>query len=68
MAQIEQSFRRTEQTARALQRARIDARYQLARARCAALGGFARDNCLVSAHAERGRALIQAAAPYEVRF
>src|SRR5689334_15590502 len=34
VAEIEQSYRRTEQSARALQRARIDARYQVDRARC----------------------------------
>ena len=64
-AELEQSFRRTEQSARALQRARIDARYQLDRAQCGMLGGFKRDKCLVQAHAARGRAMLDAAAPYE---
>jgi len=66
-AEIEQAYRRTPQSARALQRARIDARYQLERARCGALGGFRRDKCLVQAHAARGRALLEAAAPYDGR-
>ena len=68
VAEIESGYRRTEQTARALQRARIDARYQVDRARCQAVSGFKRDKCLVQAHATRGRALLDAAAPYEVRF
>ena len=57
------------QSARELQRARIDARYQSDRARCDSLGGFKRDKCLIQAHATRGRALLDAAAPYEkVRY
>ena len=69
VAEIEQSYRRTEQSARALQRARIDARYQVDRARCAAVGGgLQREKCLVKAHAARGRALLQASAPYEKRM
>ena len=67
-AEVDDAFRRTEQSARALQRARIDARYQTDRARCAGLGGFQREKCLVKAHAARGRALLQAAAPYEARM
>ena len=53
------------QSAREAQRARIDARYQADRARCDTLGGFKRDKCLIQAHAARGRALLEAAAPYE---
>ncbi|HYC35405.1 MAG TPA: hypothetical protein VEC19_03215 [Usitatibacter sp.] len=68
MAEIENDFRRTQQAARALQRARIDARYQVERVRCNSLGGFKRDKCLVQVHASRGRAMLHAAAPYEVRF
>jgi hypothetical protein len=68
VADIEESYRRTQASSRAAQRARIEARYQLDRARCGALGGFKRDRCLVSAHAAKGRALLEAAAPYEVRF
>jgi hypothetical protein len=64
-AEVEQAFRRTEHSARALQRARIDARYQTDRARCGALAGYQREKCLVRAHAARGRALLQASAPYE---
>ena len=67
-AEVDDAFRRTEHSARALQRARIDARYQTDRARCAVLGGFQREKCLVKAHAARGRALLQAAAPYEARM
>jgi len=69
VAEIEQDFRPSEQSARALQRARIDARYQVERARCGLqAGGFKREKCLVKAHANRGRALLEAAAPYETRF
>lgn len=53
------------QSAREAQRARIDARYQSDRARCDALSGFKRDKCLIQAHAAKGRALLEAAAPYE---
>ncbi len=67
-AQIESAYRRDQQSARALQRARIEARYQVERAQCGAYGGFKRDKCLVRAHANKGRALLEAAAPYEVRF
>ena len=65
IADIEASFRRTRESARNAQRARIEARYQLERAACGALGGIKRDRCLISAHATRGRALLEAAAPYE---
>ena len=68
VAEVENDFRRNQQAARALQRARIDARYQVERARCNALGGFKRDRCMVDVHAVRGRSLMQAAAPYELRY
>ena len=68
VAEVEQGFRRTETSARALQRARIDARYQVERARCGTLAGSKRDRCLIRAHAAKGRALLEAASPYEVRF
>jgi hypothetical protein len=68
VAQIEAAYRRNEQAARALQRARIDARYQLDRARCGVQSGIKRDRCLIQAHATRGRSMLEAAAPYEVRF
>lgn len=68
VAELESSYRRDRQSARALQRARIEARYQVDRAHCGALGGFKRDRCLVKAHAAKGRALLEAAAPYEVRY
>jgi len=67
-ADLGEAYHRTEASARAAQRARIDARYQTRRAQCQALGGFRRDKCLVSAHAERGRALLDASAPYAVRY
>ena len=53
------------QSARASQRARIEARYQADRTRCDALSGFKRDKCLIHAHATKGRAMLEAAAPYE---
>jgi hypothetical protein len=67
VADIEANFRRDREATRGAQRARIEARYQVERAKCAALGGFKRDRCQISAHAARGRALLEAAAPYEVR-
>lgn len=68
VAELEQAYRRTEASSRALQRARIHARYQVDRARCGALGGNKRDRCLINAHATKGRAMLDAAAPYEVRL
>lgn len=65
VADIEASFRRTRDSARNAQRARIEARYQVERTACGALGGIKRDRCLIGAHATRGRALLEAAAPYE---
>ena len=67
VADIEQRFRRTQDAARGAQRARIEARYQVARARCAAVGGFARDQCYIDAHAARGRALLESQDPYSAR-
>ena len=64
-AELEAAYRRTHAAARAAQLARIDARYAVARAKCAPLGGFARDTCLVEAHALKGRALLEAQVPYE---
>jgi hypothetical protein len=55
-----------QQSARERQRERIEARYQSDRARCDAVSGFKRDKCLIQAHATKGRALLEAAAPYEV--
>lgn len=54
-----------QQSARALQRSRIESRYQSDRARCDALSGFKRDKCLIQAHATKGRAMLEAATPYE---
>jgi hypothetical protein len=67
VADIEESFRRSHDAAREAQRARIDARYQVTRAKCQAVNGFKRDQCLIDAHATRGRALLEAQAPYEIR-
>lgn len=67
VADLEASYRRTQDSARNAQRARIEARYQVERASCATLGGLKRDRCLIAAHAMRGRALLEAAAPYETR-
>ena len=67
VAELESRFRRTQESARNAQRARIEARYLVERAACGALGGFKRDRCLIAAHATRGRALLEAAAPYETR-
>jgi hypothetical protein len=57
----------TLEVARRTQREGIDARYQAERARCDAMGGLRRDNCLIDAHARRGRAMLEAAAPYAGR-
>lgn len=67
VADLEARFRRTPEAAREAQRARIEARYQVARARCRALRGFAQDQCFIEAHAARGRALLESQAPYEIR-
>ena len=53
--------------ARQAQRNVIEARYQSERAACEALGGARRDNCYIDAHARKGRALLEAAAPYATR-
>jgi len=58
-------MRRSELSARDAQRSRIEARYQAERAQCDALGGVRRDRCLIAAHAHRGRALLEAAGPYQ---
>jgi len=67
VAEIEERMRPDDRSARAVQRARIDARYQVARTSCQSLAGLQKDKCLISAHAARGRALLQAQAPYERR-
>jgi hypothetical protein len=43
----------------------IEARYRQERDGCDSLGGLRRDRCVVDAHAARGRALLEAAAPYQ---
>jgi hypothetical protein len=67
VADIEANFRRDRESARAAHRARIEARYFIERAKCTAYGGLQRDQCQISVHASRGRALLEIAAPYEVR-
>ena len=57
----------TLESARQSQRDAIDARYQADRAKCDALGGVRRDNCLIEAHARKGRSMLEAAAPYSDR-
>ena len=59
---------RARDTAREQQRSRINARYATEREACAQLRGYQREKCLVKAHANKGRALLEAAAPYESRF
>jgi hypothetical protein len=59
---------RARASARAEQRERIEQRYRVERTECESLGGYRRDRCMVKAHAARGRALLEAAAPYEVRY
>jgi|KBSSwiStaDraftv2_1062776.scaffolds.fasta_scaffold403330_2 hypothetical protein len=55
---------RIEQAARADQRERVETRYLAARARCDDVVGVKRDDCLISAHARRGLALLEIQAPY----
>jgi hypothetical protein len=63
-ADLEERYRRTQEATRNAQRARIEARYQVARGRCAVLRGFQRDQCYIEAHAARGRALLESQDPY----
>ena len=59
---------RTREAAREEQRSRIEARYAAEREACAAVkGGYPREKCVVKAHANKGRALLAAAAPYDDR-
>jgi hypothetical protein len=53
--------------ARRAQRDVIEARYQSDRSACENLGGARRDNCFIDAHARKGRALLETAAPYATR-
>ena len=55
------------QAAREAQRSGIEARYVADRAGCEALGGAVRDRCFIDAHARKGRAMLEAAAPYATR-
>ena len=59
---------RVRESAREDQRAQIHARYQAEREQCSELKGYRRERCIVRAHASRGRALLEAGAPYETRF
>jgi hypothetical protein len=67
VADLEASYRHSEESARNAQRARVEARYLIERARCSALGGPRRDECQIKAHSVRGRALLDTAAPYQTR-
>ena len=60
-------MRRAEAAARDAQRARIDQRYEAERAQCESVSGVRHDRCLINAHVHRGRALLEAAAPYQTR-
>ena len=57
----------TLDAARTAQRAVIEARYQSDRAQCESMGGARRDRCLIDAHARKGLALLETAAPYAAR-
>lgn len=59
---------RVREAARAGQREQIQARYVAEREQCATLRGYQREKCVVKAHANKGRALLEAAAPYESRL
>jgi hypothetical protein len=59
---------RARESAREEQRSRIHTRYTAEREACAQLKGYQREKCLVKAHANKGRALLEAAAPYDARF
>lgn len=59
---------RTRDAARSAQRQQIQARYLAERDKCMALAGKLRERCVVAAHASRGRAMLEAAAPYQVRL
>ena len=59
---------RARESAREGQRDRVHARYAAEREACAQLKGYQREKCVVKAHANKGRALLEAAAPYETRF
>lgn len=59
---------RARESAREEQRSAIQARYLAEREQCADLRGYKREKCLVRAHANKGRALLEAGAPYATRF
>ena len=58
---------RARESARVRQRDLIESRYLAEREACAQQRGYAREKCVVKAHANKGRALLEAAAPYEMR-
>jgi len=59
---------RVRENAREEQRSRIQERYLAEREQCTDLRGYKREKCVVRAAANRGRALLEAGAPYETRF
>lgn len=65
--QTRADYERLEQRARVEQRALIEARYLVAKAHCEPLRGYAHDQCVIEAHAARGRALLESQDPYAVR-
>lgn len=66
-AELQVALRRDRESARNAQRARIEARYHAERAQCAPLTGPRKDSCLIGVHARKGRAMLEAAGPYENR-
>ena len=67
VAELQVARHRDGESARRAQRARIEARYHAERAQCTSLAGARRDGCLIDAHARKGRAMLEAAAPYITR-
>jgi len=58
LAELEARYRGTFLAVREAHLAAIRARHEVERSKCFALGGTQRDNCVVTAHAERARALM----------
>lgn len=58
LAELEARYSGTYAAAREAHLTRIHGKYEVDRARCFALAGYMRDSCVVSAHAEKGRALM----------
>ena len=67
LPQTRADYARLEHQARVEQRALIEARFQIAKARCAPLRGYEHDWCVIEAQAARGRALLESQDPYATR-